>query len=570
MQGKVSLLGKLRFFYPKDWQNQTQIWLGLSLAIAILYSLPALQQAFAAEYIVQDDARQHVFWMQRFIDPGWFPDDLLADYFQSVAPGGYKALYWLGAQVGLAPLTFNRLLPVGLNLILTGYCFGVTLQLLPIPLAGFVTALLLNQNLLLRDDVVSATPAAFIYPLLLAFLYYLLRRSLGPCLLSILLLGLFYPQGVLLVVAVLLLRLLHWQNGRLRLQAKNYALCGWGLLVAVLVLLPYELNPSPYGPVLTLDQAQTMPALFKGGWSHFFDPDFGSYWLCGKRSGFLPVEWCDAKLLLPQIWLAVCLPVVWLRRRSPLAKQWVLLGQVLAASVGLFAIAHLLLFRLHLPSRYSEHSLRIVAAIAAGLAVAEWLRRSFPLSRRSWAVFTAGLTFWAIAPLIVYFAFLIPVAPVGNYVRGESPQLYQFFQSQPQAIRIASLTTETNNLPSFAQRSIYVGGEGYTLPYHLGYYSQVRQRTIDLINAQYTPDSDELKRFLDQSQVDFWLLDPAAFSLDWVQHSRWLKQYGEVTLPQQVLQSGASPALAQSRDRCTVFKTAQWLVLAADCVRAAW
>ncbi|NJM85550.1 MAG: hypothetical protein HC839_05410, partial [Leptolyngbyaceae cyanobacterium RM2_2_21] len=35
------------------------------------------------------------------------------------------------------------------------------------------------------DDVVSATPAAFIYPLLLAFLYYLLRRSRLPCLLSI-------------------------------------------------------------------------------------------------------------------------------------------------------------------------------------------------------------------------------------------------------------------------------------------------------------------------------------------------------------------------------------------------
>ncbi|WP_199248376.1 hypothetical protein [[Phormidium] sp. ETS-05] len=61
-----------------------------SITFAIIYGIMALQKAFKTPYVVQDDARQHVFWMQRFIDPELFPDDFITDYFQSVAPGGIK------------------------------------------------------------------------------------------------------------------------------------------------------------------------------------------------------------------------------------------------------------------------------------------------------------------------------------------------------------------------------------------------------------------------------------------------------------------------------------------------
>jgi hypothetical protein len=61
---------------------------------------------------VQDDAQQHVFWMRRFIDPQLFPNDLIADYFQSVAQPGYKAIYQLAAAIGIDPMVFNKLLPI--------------------------------------------------------------------------------------------------------------------------------------------------------------------------------------------------------------------------------------------------------------------------------------------------------------------------------------------------------------------------------------------------------------------------------------------------------------------------
>jgi hypothetical protein len=47
------------------------------------------------------------------------------------------------------------------RLLTTGYCFGVCVQLLPVPMTGFIGALLLNQNLWMQDGLISATPKAF-------------------------------------------------------------------------------------------------------------------------------------------------------------------------------------------------------------------------------------------------------------------------------------------------------------------------------------------------------------------------------------------------------------------------
>jgi hypothetical protein len=63
----------------------------------------------------------------------------------------------------------------------------------------------------------------------------------------------------------------------------------------------------------------------------------------------------------------------------------------------------------------------------------------------------------------------------------------------------------------FSHRSILVGSE-YAIPYHLGYYRQIRQRATDLISAQYSHDFTEIKSFIQKYRVNFWLLDTEAFT----------------------------------------------------------
>ena len=62
---KTKLHNSLFPVNTKISKNQLIFWFSLSMTVSATYAILGLQQAFAGEYIVQDDARQHVFWMLR-------------------------------------------------------------------------------------------------------------------------------------------------------------------------------------------------------------------------------------------------------------------------------------------------------------------------------------------------------------------------------------------------------------------------------------------------------------------------------------------------------------------------
>ena len=550
--------------------RQRWLWLGLSILVSLSYSLPVMINALQADYLVQDDARQHVFWMERFLDPGLYPNDFMADYFQSVAPWGYSTLYYGASQLGIDPFLFNKLLPPVLALITTVYFFLTVLKLFPSPVAGFVSTLLLNQNLWLRDDVISGTPVAFVYPFFTAFLYYLVGRSLFPCLGSIVLLGMFYPQMMLVAGGILFVRLFAIKAWKPQLAPPNdlrfYLL---GLVAVVLLLLPYALETSAYGPVLTRAQAELMPTLGHNGWSRFFVDHFTNYWACGKRSGFLPLEWCDVSFSLPQVGLGLVLPLVILgHKRFSLAKlvdpEALLIPQTLAVSFGLFMVAHQMLFRMHLPNRYGEHSIRIVMAMGAGIAlvivwdrVLNWLQnlRQYRLPGTSFiAVSLTALIGTLLLANPYQLEFNNERFPIDAYIKGLYPEIYEFLAQQPPDILVASISDEVNNLPSFTQRSVFVGGGGYVLPYHLGYFEQAENRLFQTMRAQYTPNINVLKKIIRQNNIDFWLVDQNFTNPGYTEKEVFAQFPAFRKVLSERLRLGANPALARFAKACTIIQ----------------
>ena len=536
-------------------QRQYHIWLLTSILVAILFSLSGFGLAFDSPYTVQDDARQHVFWLQKLNDPALFNNDLIADYFSSVAPLGYKFLYWLANAIGIEPFLFNKLLPVLIGVATSIFTFLVTMEIFPVPFAGFVASLLLNQNLWMLDDLVSGTPRAFFYVLFLGFIYYLLRQNLIACCLFIALQGLFYPQVLLISSVILCLNLVTQQ------QKKYFYITG--LIIASAVIAVYKLQTGNSHEVIDLELAKQLPEFRLEGRNPFFIDNFWSFWLVGQRSGYFPREWqyvllCSFGLLLPVI-IKHC-------RIFPLAKlinpNISIIKQILIASLILFSLSHLFLFKLHLPSRYTQHTARIVIALVDGITLAiiiDKLSQFKPKLRPLIVIIMLGA--------LLYPTYAVQSYPYRlGYVTGSSPKLYKFLQQQPKNVLIASLSSQADFIPSLAKRSVLVSQE-YSIPYHWNYYQQVRQRAKDLIQAQYSYSQTEIEQFIDKYNVDLWLIDKDTFTTQYLENNSWLNQFQPETKKAIAnLKQNDKLVLPNKISECTVFQTTKLNLLDTQCL----
>ncbi len=551
--------------------DQRRQWFAAALLIPLYFSLISAGFAFSQEYVVQDDVRHHVSWLQQLVNPDLFPNDIIADYFISLSPTLFRWFYHLAALLGVDPLVLAKLLPILLGVIASGYYFGVCLELFPVPVGAWISTLFFNQIIWLQQDVISATPRALVNPLLAAFLYYLLRHKTIPCLLVVLL-SFCYPTLALIEIGILTLRLIDWDRWKPRLTTnrQHYVLWAAGFVITLGFFLFYVLREPEFGSFVSRQQMLEMPEFQAGGRVAYFRKNPWEFWLW-NNSGLLP-PWYPPVLLL-----GLCLPWVkntrlpWVNRVTPKVQ---VLRDILLTSGGLFVLAHLALLYLYFPSRYSSIGLRFVLCFASGIVVTIWLhalwqwlqmrwqRRKFP-ALRQW-VWLFPVMVFAIASLII--PALPPIfLPAQAWIVGEEPQLYEFIAQQPQDSMIASLSTEAENLPVFTQRSVLVCYE-FALPVHLKYYEPIRQRTLELLEAQYSPSLQATRKLVKEYGINLFLVDQNAFTPDYVRGNRWLAQYPETAQTTASLEQGNRPAWLRLRDRCSVFSNDRLFVMDASCL----
>ncbi|GFE68910.1 hypothetical protein [Chroococcus sp. FPU101] len=551
----------------KLFNQSTRFWLIASLIPPLYFGIITLFYALSQPYVVQDDARQHIIWFQQFIDSELFKNDLIFNYFQSVAPTGYKLFYWLGAKLGISPMLLAKIIPVFLAMITTSYFYKFSLIILPIPFSAFLSTLILNINIWLKDDLVSGTPRAFVYPIFAAFLYYLVRRSLILCLIIIALQGLFFPQLVFVQVLLLTIRLLEWKNNHFRfiLDKTNYLFWSLGLVVSFLVLLPFALHISEFGSVITLEQMKQMPEYYINGRIEYFG--FNPLFLPFKSSSGI-----GAPTFPPFIWLSLGLPFV-LKKSQFLAslvnQELKILWQLLLASLIMYIAASIVPLRLYFPGRYTYHSLKFVMAISSAIVILALLNYFDTKLKQKFSIQTTKFIL-----ILVAIIFLLPAFTPALFLRlqewriGKNQEIYHFFASKPKDILIASLTPDTSNLPAFAQRSVLFSTE-FALPIHPVYYNQMQQKAIDLIQAQYSSNLADIQNLIKKYGIDYLMIEPTFFNSDYLLQRKWLinSSFNDIVLKTTAkLKQNQLPALTQVINLCSVKTTEKLIVLDAECI----
>jgi len=212
-----------------------------------------------------------------------------------------------------------------------------------------------------------------------------------------------------------------------------------------------------------------------------------------------------------------------------------------------------------------------VFATAAGIVLTILLDAAFRsceafVAQQRWLALSARLALMVtVGTVFILYPQFSAGFPSTNFRVGGDAALYQFLQTQPKDTLIATLSDEANNIPTFAQRSVLFGRK-CSLPFHLGYYRQVRQRILDVIQAQYSPDLTLAKQVIKQYHITFWLIERSTFTPQYLTDANWLESFQPAfSTALTNLQQGKVPAL-EKLTNCSALTTDRFTLLDATCI----
>lgn len=514
---------------PQPDRARDLAWLVAALAFTLLFAGRTLAPAFGPGDEIQDDLRQWAVWLIRLRDPELLRNDLIADYYQAVAPPGYSALFWLLSRV-IDPLRASKLLPFVLGAVTTIFTFLLVRRLHPSREGAFLASVLVSWHAWQYDDLASATPRAFALPLLAAVLWGQMTGRAAIAGGLVVLAALFYPIAGLVSLGLLSVRLVHLKDWRPSLTRVPAAWLTFltALFLTLALLLPGQLASSRFGPVVSAAEAQALPDFLPNGRFPLFGSDAYHYWVMSGEGGL--GQWIPDALLpgvpifLELAVLALPLPaLLLLRRRDPEMRLLGSSGRILVdlpvASFLLFFLAHLLLYRLYSPSRYVKWSLQLVIPVAAGIALGILVAGlATRLRAGPGRVLTGGLALGLGVALAAY-----PARYEGFFVRDGHPTITAYLRTQPKNTLVAGAPADVDSIPAFAGRSVLASRE-HALPFHLGYYGEMRQRLEALIEAYYAESPTQVADFTARYDVDVLLVNRAAFrqeTFEWIWARPW-------------------------------------------------
>jgi len=453
--------------------------------------------------------------MYKFQDPELFPNDLLTQFSSSekIDPIGYVKLYEAAAKVA-DPLLVSKILPLvlaALSLIymtLLGKALGGMR-------AGIIMGILFTLELYVTDwgkFFSAGVPRGFAMPLFGAFLYYRARNKQLAGTAMPVLQSLFYPPIYLNSAALWCISLLRrsWLA-----HIKKEAILLFGIVVGGLILLSmYNSNPAFLGPLVTRHESLSMPEFGPLGRSSFYRDNPLIYLFMG-RAGL------SLNKISPQIVMLILMGFVLGKRLFHVDR---LVYDLIASSLLLYALSHLLLFRLHLPSRYVLYSMPVAFNLLIALnadRLVETIKAKYGLNLPD-LIPAKALT-------LAVIAVTIPLLAYQGVTRKPDPdmvELTRFFRDKPKDIVIAGPPRDMNDIPLFSKRKVLVSHE-LSLPYYTTYYRKIKQRTFDFFAAYYSDNPHDVLEFCRKYGVDYLVINARHFDKNFIRGRIYYSPFDE-------------------------------------------
>lgn len=467
-----------------------------SFAVTLYCQYPLLLN----KYAIYDDVRQSIYTYFRYQDKELFKNDFITDFYYRKNPWGVNIFYFLISHC-CDPINATKILPFFLCPLSALYLFKLG-RLLKNNTTGFIAGFLFI--LVAWSRTTSATfgsgyGADFSRLFCNIFIYHFCKRDYWKMCIILILQSLFYPPVFLIcLLAYIGFFLIDLLKGSKINKQKMIPLIG-ALFIGFSILL---INYSSNRVVLaSLKEMINMEEFYPGGRTPLF---FSSIYerLTNYQSG-LAFDPALAFLFFASLLILILLK----KKVVKLPRQF---WYFILASLILFIIATIIMYKLFGPSRYMKYSLPIFLIMFISLNIYKLL-----------------LTVKSKKPRLIVLLSLVLLTCVyfmprlqRYYIVGDQPKLYSFLQSLPKDIYIAGHPVPMNNIPVFAKRKVLINEET-SEPYYAGYYSIIKKRTYDFFNAYYSSSPKEIYDFCKKYNITHLIVYKSHFNDDYLANGQF-------------------------------------------------
>ncbi len=496
---------RVMHYLPKNSNLAIYAFLtAVALLVGVCTQWPALSSPYV---IIEDDVAQHTYWMAKYHDPELFNDDIYVQYIDFMLPAGFKAVYYVGTFL-TDPVTLGNVLSLilfalsavlffKLGSAMQGVYAGLTLSLLFMCFPSHILSF------------AGGLGRAFAYPLLAAFLYYLLRLNLRACIVLLVLQIFFYPGvffiSFLALVMVLIGERKFWSKGTFPALFIPLAIFGAYMLYKSLI------KPAFLGNLTDIDVILANPDHPVYGRSQNVPPQ--SLWVVTRDLLM------SHKLFIIGSFLFVLAALSDLKERKAEAlRKYLVILSLFVASVVMYQVSNAVLLKLHLPIKYVRYSFPLIGLMVIATGAGFAFSRITSLRLRMIFLGAIGLAVFFMYPPLSLFIHQSQ-APGVHYVRRDMPdidqqayeELYEYIAMLPKDAVIAANPRLSDYISVFSQRRTFLKYE-MSYPWFDKYAQTVEQRTRDFYRAYYSASRDEVHDFCVRHDVDYMVVTRDDFS----------------------------------------------------------
>jgi len=471
----------------------------LSLAITLFFQYAAIFDP----YTINDDVRVETHIYFQTLDQELYPDNPQVEWAFKRNPIGFHGLYLLGTALFSDPIIFGKLLTFFLAIVVGIFSFKIGTLLSK--KVGWGLFLLFSVQIWVFQSLSGGMSRAFSYPLILGFIYYLIRKEMIKLGLMLLLQLLFYPIALVISLTVLVISILHTTLMSKKMFSSKKARYQLVILFffSILSVLLYSL---PGDNSLGLVDKETIAN----------DPIYG---VQGRIFLYPPqmilsliIKYSAVTGLLTIFFL----PFLLYRKKRQTDFILLYLG---IAGFLLYGIAVFFLPQFYYPDRYIRYTLPFVFCYIIASQLPEVMKNV-----------NLGTKKQTISYLMVIIAISLSILPTttSSLITCNQPALYDFLANTSKDSLIGGHPQDTSCIPTFAKRSVLVSHETI-YPLYQSYYALMEDRLNDLFLAYYSDGSDEVANLCEKYKLSYIIVNKDKFFPEetpyWVEYGYYEHRY---------------------------------------------